>query len=73
MIFVLKVKKFFQRYFESELGSDDKYVAFEQNETGVRTFLRNLQGISPNPLEWREKKGYVLIEKLCINKMVSIF
>ena len=64
------MRKFFQRYFASELGNDDKNVVFEQNENGVRTLMRCLQGMTPNPLEWRDKRGYMLIEKLSVNQMV---
>ena len=65
------VKKFFQRYFESELGTDDKYITFESNENVVRTLVRLLQGLTPTQMEWREKKGYMLIERININNNVN--
>jgi len=56
------------------LGNDDKYTVFEGNEMGVRSLLRSLQGISGISMEWREKRGYMLVEKLAINPLVfSVF
>lgn len=71
VLYLKKVRKFYQRYFTSELTTDDKNISFEPNEQGVRTLIRNLQTLTPNTIDWREKKGYMIVDKLIFHAVCS--
>lgn len=62
------VKKIFTRFFESELGVDEKVVALNNNDPkSYLALMRVLQEVTLKQLEWREIRTYLLAEKLQVN------
>lgn len=61
------MKKFFGRFFSSELENEDKFMVFENNENSVRQLLRIVEGLPLKKMDWREKRSYMLVEKVSIN------
>ena len=67
----LKVKKLFQRFFESEFTQEEKFVAL--NNTDAKTYfnmMRTLQTINLKELAWRENRSYLMTEKVSFDPVV---
>jgi pre-rRNA-processing protein TSR1 len=63
------IKKFFQRYFESEFSQKEKFFTFNKKEEGgnyeatLKHMLRNFVSLIPQDLSWRKHRSYFIIDK----------
>jgi len=63
------IKKFFQRYFESEFSQKDKFFTFNKKEEGtnyeatLKHMLRHFISSVPQDLSWRRHRSYLILDK----------
>jgi hypothetical protein len=70
------VKKFFQRYFESEFSAEDKFFSLTKKEDaeayngGLKHILRHIANTTPIELSWRKHRSYLVVNKCSYNAEV---
>ncbi len=64
------IKKFFQRYFESEFDGQEKFFVVNKKEEGtsyesvLKHMLRHFASVVPTELSWRKHRSYLVADKL---------
>jgi len=64
------IKKFFQRYFESEFDGSDKFFVANKKEDPLnynltlKHMLRHFASALPSELSWRKHRSYFVVDKL---------
>jgi hypothetical protein len=63
-----KVKRIYERFFQSEFNKDDKCFCINEEDTNKNSeynkVLRHLAALAPAELKWRRNRSYLLTDKL---------
>ncbi len=68
------VKKFFQRYFESEFSEQEKFFVLNKKEEGgnyestLKHIMRHVASASPDEMSWRRRRSYFIVDKCKYNE-----